>query len=361
MPIPVSATENASISPPSGARRPALATRSSTCPRSVNLTAFASRLPSTWRSRCRSVSSSPGASVSASTEKSSPFSAVSGWNVAWMSSSSALSGNRSAWMSIRPASTLDRSRMSLISCSRSEPAEWMTLAYSTCLAVRFRPGFCASSRARISRLFSGVRSSCDMFARNCDLYFEASASCRARSSISCLACSISAFLVSMSRFCAASSAALSSSSALDRCSSTCWSCSSSDRAWSSEVSRCDSSSSASVRAFAMIVLKLTPRVSVSCSRKSVCTGLNEVNEASSMTPSTWSSNRIGSTARFAGRRLAEPGGDLHVALGQVRRPRSTACSWPPGRSATGPAGTGSARPCPPAARSRRSAAAGCRR
>ena len=66
------------------------------------------------------------------------------------------------------------------------------------------------------------------------------------------------------------------------------------------MSRCDSSSSASVRAFAMIVLKLTPRVSVSCSRKSVCTGLNELNEASSMTPSTWSSNKIGSTARFAG-------------------------------------------------------------
>ena len=67
-----------------------------------------------------------------------------------------------------------------MSWSRSEPAEWMTFAYSTCLAVRFRPGFCASSRARISRLFSGVRSSCDMFARNCDLYCEASASCLAR-------------------------------------------------------------------------------------------------------------------------------------------------------------------------------------
>ena len=55
-----------------------------------------------------------------------------------------------------------------------------------------------------------------------------------------------------------------------------------------------------MRALAMIVLKLTPSVSVSCSRKSVCTGLNAVNEASSMTPSTWSSNKTGTMARFAG-------------------------------------------------------------
>ncbi len=45
----------------------------------------------------------------------------------------------------------------------------MTLAYSTCLEVRFSDWFWASSRASTSRLFSGVRSSCDMFARNCDL------------------------------------------------------------------------------------------------------------------------------------------------------------------------------------------------
>ena len=42
--------------------------------------------------------------------------------------------------------------------------------------------FSASSFDRISRLLSGVRSSCDMLARNSDLYFEVSASCSAFSS-----------------------------------------------------------------------------------------------------------------------------------------------------------------------------------
>ena len=56
----------------------------------------------------------------------------------------------------------------------------------------------------------------------------------------------------------------------------------------------------------MIVLTLTPSVSVSCSRKSVCTRLNEVNEASSITPSTWSSNKMGTMARFAGAASPSP-------------------------------------------------------
>jgi hypothetical protein len=72
MPIPVSATEKASTSPPPGVRLGAWPTWSMTWPCSVNLTAFASRLPSTWRSRCRSVSRSAGASGSASTANSSP-------------------------------------------------------------------------------------------------------------------------------------------------------------------------------------------------------------------------------------------------------------------------------------------------
>ncbi len=87
-----------------------------------------------------------------------------------------------------------------MSCSRSVPEEWMTLAYSTCLGDRFASGLSASSRPRMSRLFNGVRSSCDMLARNWDLYLDARSSCRARSSSSCRACSISTFLISMSRF-----------------------------------------------------------------------------------------------------------------------------------------------------------------
>ena len=60
----------------------------------------------------------------------------------------------------------------------------------------------------------------------------------------------------------------------------------------------------------MIVLTLTPMVSISWSRKSRWTCVNGVNEASSITPSTWSSNRTGSTITLAGGGLAEPGGDL---------------------------------------------------
>ena len=42
----------------------------------------------------------------------------------------------------------------------------MVRANSTCFGVRLPPTLSASSRARISRLLSGVRSSCDMLARN---------------------------------------------------------------------------------------------------------------------------------------------------------------------------------------------------
>ena len=105
-------------------------------------------------------------------------------------------------------------------------------------------------------------------------------------------------LVSISRFCAASSAALSSSSALDRCSF--------DLLILQLLGPCLELGGEPLRLLEQRVgarvrddrVQLTPRVSVSCSRKSVCTGLNELNEASSMTPSTWSSNKIGSTARF---------------------------------------------------------------
>ena len=77
---------------------------------------------------------------------------------------------------MRPASILVRSRMSLISDSRSLPAEWIVRANSTSRSVSDPSSFSASSRLRISIEFSGVRSSCDMLARNSDLYLEDSAS-----------------------------------------------------------------------------------------------------------------------------------------------------------------------------------------
>ena len=87
MPIPVSTTENTSSgSPPRPSAAGVALTRSVTRPRSVNLTALESRFPTTWRRRCRSVSSSASADGSIATSKSRPFSVVSGWKVACRSS-----------------------------------------------------------------------------------------------------------------------------------------------------------------------------------------------------------------------------------------------------------------------------------
>ena len=125
-----------------------------------------------------------------------------------------------------PDSILDRSRMSLIRLSRSVPAPWIVLANSTCFAVRLPVEFSLSCWPRMRMLLSGVRSSCDMLARNSDLYFEVSASSVAFSSRARRACSISWFLRSTSAFCSASCCALMASSSLVCCSSFCWLCNS---------------------------------------------------------------------------------------------------------------------------------------
>ena len=111
--------------------------------------------------------------------------------------------------------------MSLIRSSRSEPELWMVWAKPTCLVVRLPSAFSVRIWDRISRLLSGVRSSCDMLARNSDLYLEIRASCSAFSSSATLACSTSWFFCSTSAFWPASSWAFSSSSALVCCSSSC--------------------------------------------------------------------------------------------------------------------------------------------
>ncbi len=97
IPIPVSVTEkairsaSASRSEPAssncsriavGTSAPAGRITSSTAPVSVNFTALDSRLRSTWSSRCSSVCSVAGSSGETRTEKSRPFSAVSGRKVA---------------------------------------------------------------------------------------------------------------------------------------------------------------------------------------------------------------------------------------------------------------------------------------
>ncbi len=67
----------------------------------------------------------------------------------------------------------------------------MTWANSTWRSVRLPSGLSASCSASTSRLFSGVRSSCDMFAMNSDLYLDETASSAAFSSTSRLASSTS--------------------------------------------------------------------------------------------------------------------------------------------------------------------------
>lgn len=143
--------------------------RSFTSPRGVNFTALDSRLRSTCCRRCSSARSSCGTSESTSTLNDRPLSWASGANAA--SSRSTIFGSDTwiGWMSIRPASTFDRSSMSLISWSSAEPALWMVLANSTCCEVRLPSAFSVSSLASTSRLLSGVRSSWDMLARNSDL------------------------------------------------------------------------------------------------------------------------------------------------------------------------------------------------
>ena len=154
------------------------------------------------------------------------------------------------------------------------PEAWMVRANSTCRVDRLPSGFserlCESRR----RLFNGVRSSCDMLARNSDLYLDVSASCLAFSSSARLACSTSPFLCSTSVFCCSSRLLISVSSS---------------------VSACDCCRSSSVRMLAAMVLSTTPMLSVSCFKKSRCTSLKRRKEASSMTALTPPSKSTGST------------------------------------------------------------------
>ncbi len=131
-----------------------------------------------------------------------------------------------------------------MSVSRSAPAAWIVRAKSICFSERLPSWLSESIFDRISSEFSGVRSSCDMFARNSDLYFEDSASWVAFSSSASLACSTSRFLRSTSMFCSDSSRAFSAISILVCCSSC--------------ASDCDWLSSLSVRLLVSMVCSTTP-------------------------------------------------------------------------------------------------------
>ena len=86
--------------------------------------------------------------------------------------------------SIRPASILDRSRMSLMRDSRCRPDSRMSARYSACLSLISPNIRSASTSEKPMIALSGVRSSCDMLARNSLLCRLATSSCRPLSSIS---------------------------------------------------------------------------------------------------------------------------------------------------------------------------------
>ena len=176
MPMPVSMTEKATtrsawarMSPAKRMPCSAWPTWSVTEPSSVNLTAFESRFLRICWSRCGSVWIRGTAFGAKSSSNASSFSSAIGANVRSSADSSSAIWISATVMSIFPASTLERSRMSLIRSSRSEPAVWIVRANSICRSVRLPSGLSPSSFARMRRELSGVRSSCDMLARNSDL------------------------------------------------------------------------------------------------------------------------------------------------------------------------------------------------
>ena len=91
-------------------------------------------------------------------------------------------GSRS--ISIWPASTFDRSRISLISSSRWRPESRMSRTYSSCRPLSSPNIRSSRTSEKPMTAFSGVRSSCDMLARNSDL-------CRLATSTSRVLCSSS--------------------------------------------------------------------------------------------------------------------------------------------------------------------------
>ena len=176
----------------------------STWPFSVNLKALLRRLLRICCRRCESVGIVSGRPGRSSIEKASLVASATWRKVRSSMGFSSASGQALMSRATVPDSSLDRSRMSLISLRRSVPDERMIVAYSICFGRRLPSGLAASSWARINRLLSGVRSSCDMLARNSDLYREVRASCSAFSSTSAFADSTSSLLCSTSAFCSAS-------------------------------------------------------------------------------------------------------------------------------------------------------------
>ena len=170
MPMPVSRTE---ISTP-----PSVGTaRTSTRPPSgVNLTALDSRFSRTCLILRSSRDDLADAAVDLELERRCRAARRARAPASARCRSPGAGRSRASSSSIRPASIFDRSRMSLMSESRWRPEEWMSCRYSSCLSFSSPNMRSSSTSEKPMMAFSGVRSSCDMLARNSDLCWLATSS-----------------------------------------------------------------------------------------------------------------------------------------------------------------------------------------
>ena len=179
------------------------------------------RFFNTCSSRILSLSIKSGVFSSIVTFSSSSFWRVKGSKSKRMSSVISLIVRLEYSSSILPASILERSRISSIRLSKLCPAFRITCAYSISSMSSFGFSDINLERSRIE--FNGVLSSCDMLARNSDLYLVLSSNCSAL-------CCISRFRSTITWFFSSNSLVFSSSSWLRCISSSCCTLSSSSDA-----------------------------------------------------------------------------------------------------------------------------------
>ena len=206
---------------------------SSTVPSFVNFSALESRFFNICSSLSLSVSIRFGDVLSATMVSAIFFSLATAPNNACISSAISCTATSSYSSCILPASIFERSSISSISDSKPLPELCITFANSTWSAERLVSLFSASRRLNSNMEFNGVRNSCDILARNSDLYLVLCASSSA------LRCTSSFFSV-IWWFFSSSNADLSSSSSLACCSSSCCTLNSSSDACNFSV--CTSSS-----------------------------------------------------------------------------------------------------------------------
>ena len=162
IPTPLSSTSKRNTA--SWLLRLIMRTRKLTSPRSVNFTALLNRLSNTWRKRRSSARKLGGRSAAMSHRKASIFSSTLTRMMSATTRMNSCTTTGAATRSILPASTLARSRMSLISASSCSPLCW--------IVSRPRRWRCLKSWsscriwAKPSTALSGVRSSWLMLARN---------------------------------------------------------------------------------------------------------------------------------------------------------------------------------------------------